>query len=128
MVDFNISKTPPAKNNDEPIPLEEDDISSTNISHSPLNLGGGDVVEAPKAQPVRPVKTKQAAKEVTDEKITGIKTFFAKLHAGSLDFVDEQIASWLKENPDITIKRTNTAVGNVIGKTTEPNIIITVWY
>jgi hypothetical protein len=59
---------------------------------------------------------------------TGVKTFFTKLHTGAIDFLDEQITNWLKQNPGIIIKQTNTTVGEVQGKKTEPNIIITVWY
>ena len=61
-------------------------------------------------------------------KITGVKTFFAKLHAGSLSFLDEQIISWLKDNPDIIIKNTNVVVGDITAKNTEPNVIIILWY
>ena len=35
---------------------------------------------------------------------------------------------WLRENPDVVVKRTNTATGMVVGKKTEPNIIITILY
>jgi len=62
------------------------------------------------------------------QRITKCKVFFAKLHGGALDFLSGQISAWLKENPDILIKHTNVAVGDVQAKKTEPNIIITVWY
>jgi hypothetical protein len=45
-----------------------------------------------------------------------------------MDFLDEQITKWLKDNPGIIIKRTNTVTGEIQGKKTEPNIVITVWY
>lgn len=61
-------------------------------------------------------------------RITGVKTFIAKLHVGSIGFLDEQIVHWLKENPGIIIKHTNTATGIVEGKKNEPHIIATVWY
>ncbi|MFA7485329.1 MAG: hypothetical protein WCZ89_04840, partial [Phycisphaerae bacterium] len=63
-----------------------------------------------------------------NEKITGIKIFFTKLHAGAIDFLSEQITEWLKQNPDVHIKRTNAVVGEIAAKKTEPNLIITVWY
>ena len=62
------------------------------------------------------------------ERIGGVKTFFTKLHAGAIDFLDQQITRWLKENPGVTVKRTNTVVGEIQAKKTEPNILITVWY
>lgn len=106
----------------EPIPFD-DETGQTSVSHSPLNLGGSDVVEAPK-----PAPKKQTDNVTSAERITGVKTFFTKLHPGAMNFLDEQITSWLNENPGITIKRTNIATGEVQAKKTEPNIIITVWY
>jgi hypothetical protein len=126
----------PDEDNDALIPLDEDDLSSANVSHSPLNLGGGSVAEAPKvmpaakpviAKPSAPV-TRPAEKMAAAERITAVKTFFAKLHVGAIEFLDEQITNWLKSNPGITVKQTNTVVGEIQGKKTEPNIIITIWY
>ena len=82
----------------------------------------------PKIKSAEPITKKPAEKIVSTERITGIKTFFTKLHAGAIDFLDEQINKWLKENPGITIKRTNTVTGVVAGKKSEPNIIVTIWY
>jgi hypothetical protein len=62
------------------------------------------------------------------DRITGIKTFFTKLHPGSIEFLDEQISTWLKQNPGIRLKQTNVVTGEVQAKKTEPNIVITVWY
>jgi len=126
----------PDEDNDALIPLDEDDLSSANVSHSPLNLGGGSVAEAPKvmpaakpviAKPSAPV-TRPAEKMAAAERITAVKTFFAKLHVGAIEFLDEQITNWLKSNPGITVKQTNTVVGEIQGKKTKPNIIITIWY
>lgn len=120
----------------EPISLD-DNAGGTGISHSPLNLGGppsGEVPAARKAaKPVKPTEKKRVEKKPAEkaaplERITGVKTFFTKLHAGAIEFLDEQITTWLNNNPDITIKRTNTVVGDVQGKKSEPNIIVTVWY
>jgi len=61
-------------------------------------------------------------------RITGCKTFFTKLHAGAIEFLDEQITSWLRDNPNIVIKSTNVSVGEVAAKKTEPNILVVVWY
>jgi len=107
----------------KPIPFD-DDTAGTKVSHSPLNLGSGDAAEASEVEAVsRPMK-----KIVSSERIIGVKTFFTKLHPGAMDFLDKQIANWLKNNPDLAIKRTNITTGEVQAKKTEPNIIITVWY
>jgi len=120
---------------DKPIPL--DDIGSgTGVSHAPLDLGGGAVQTPPVGAPKPATKPtpqvlqreKPTEKIASTDRIMGMKTFFTKLHAGAIAFLEEQIARWLKENPDIVIKRTNVVTGDVVGKKTEPNIIIAVWY
>jgi hypothetical protein len=69
-----------------------------------------------------------ATKAVSSTRITGVKTFFTKLHPGAIEFLDEQICMWLKGNPGVSIKQTNVTTGLVQSKKTEPNILITVWY
>ncbi|RKY20844.1 MAG: hypothetical protein DRP62_08330 [Planctomycetota bacterium] len=134
MGDFDNSNTSANQESDEPIRLDEDtdkpipfdgeDTSNTKISHSPLSLGGDDTATAP-----RPVTKKPTEKMVSSpDRITGVKTFFTKLHAGAIDFLNEQINNWLRDNPGITIKRTDIVTGDVVGKKIEPNLIITVWY
>ena len=113
---------------DNPIPFEEPGAGGTGISHSPLDLGGSNPVEAPKIEVPKPVTMKPAEQAVSTERITGVKTFFTKLHPGAMNFLDEQISKWLKENPDVKIKRTNIVTGEIQAKKTEPNIIITVWF
>jgi hypothetical protein len=133
------------------IPFDDSDGPETQISHSPLNLGGGGSAPAPAAKPApkpaatqppaaaapkpapavvpgpKPVTVQQAAPPSAG-RITGVKIFFTKLHAGALDFLSDQISDWLKNNPDVVIKRTNTVVGEVAAKKTEQNLIVTVWY
>jgi len=146
MDNFNLSNfdnqntnelNPLDKDAEKPIPFDDADISEMSVSHSPLDLGGSGIAEAPKIEASKPVAKsidspltvqEPAKKMVSTERIEGVKTFFTKLHPGALNFLDEQITKWLKENPDITIKRTNIITGEVQAKKTEPNIIITVWY
>jgi hypothetical protein len=82
----------------------------------------------PKIEVAKPVAEERAEGIVSSDRITGVRTFFAKSHAGSIDFLGQQITNWLKNNPGIKIKRTNMATGDIVGKKTEPNILITVWY
>lgn len=115
---------------DKPISLDdiEDDDDETFISHSPLNLGNGRIA-ATQTNHIKPAEKKPYKKLISlPNRITGIKTFFTKLHPGAINFLDEQITEWLKKNPGVTIKRTNTVTGPVQAKKTEPNIIINVWY
>jgi len=118
-----------APDDDKPIPFDDDDMSDTGVSHSPLSLDGGGTTEVEEtAQPGKPLKKMPTGKIASSDRITGIKTFFTKLHPGAMDFLDQQINDWLKANPGLVIKRTNIATGEVQGKKTEPNIIIAVWY
>ncbi len=123
------------------------------VSHSPLTLGGKPVAgkgaapsrpAAPAPKPAAPAAKPQirpqnapsigtAAKTAgkfasSEDRITGVKTFFTKLHPGALVFLDEQVNDWLAANPGVRIKLTNTTVGEVQAKKTEQNIIMTVWY
>ena len=127
---------------DGPIPFENIGPGESGISHAPLDLGGGSTAPAPKAAAPKAAAPKPVAKPsaslatggqagenlMSGDRIVAMKTFFTKLHAGAIDFLEEQIARWLKSNPDVVVKRTNVVTGPVVGKKVEPNIIITVWY
>lgn len=113
---------------DKPIPFD-DGTSQAKVSHSPLDLGGGGQASVAKPVAEKPTaQEKPTEQKVSAERITGVKTFFTKLHPGAMEFLDEQIKKWLQENPAVQIKLTNTTTGQVQAKKTEPNIIITVWY
>jgi len=108
----------------KPVPFDEEETGDTEVSHSPLNLGGA-TTEMPRVG----ARAKPTGKLTsTPERITGVKTFFTKLHPGAIEFLDEQISNWLRNNVGIVVKRTNVTTGEVQAKKTEPNIIITVWY
>ena len=113
---------------DKPIPLDPPATAKPGVSHAPLDLGGPPAASAPQIWMPQQAAKKADAKVVSTDRITGVRTFFTKLHPGALNFLDEQISNWLKENPGISIKRTNVTVGEVQAKKTEPNIVITVWY
>jgi hypothetical protein len=126
---------------DGPIPFENIGPGESGISHAPLDLGGGTAAApkapAPKAPAPKPVAKPSASLATggqagenlaSGDRIVGMKTFFTKLHGGAIAFLEEQIARWLKSNPDVVVKRTNVVTGPVVGKKVEPNIIITVWY
>jgi len=125
------------QNFNEPVPLDENlnkpipidaEAGGMGVSHSPLDLGGSSPVEMPKIEVPKPVTQKPAEKIVSTDRISGVKTFFTKLHPGAMNFLDEQITKWLQGNPNVLIKRTNIVTGEIQAKKTEPNIIITVWY
>ncbi len=108
-----------------------------NISHSPLDLGGSRPIEVnkvpkpqprPVAAPVVNIPKTSTVQSVPTGKITGVKTIYTKLHAGSLDFLDGLINDWIRENPTKEIKMVQTTVGELQGKKTEPNIIVVIWF
>ncbi|MHC4266448.1 MAG: hypothetical protein ACYSUK_11020 [Planctomycetota bacterium] len=134
MSDFDVRNIPPAPEiNEEPIPFDDDDSDkgeSSGVSHSPLTLGP-DPVKIPETNPNQPQDASGPAPQQTVPpagRITGCKTFFTKLHPGALEFLDGQITEWIKKNPNVTIKSTNTAVGEVQAKKSEQNLIVTIWY
>ena len=118
----------------KPIPLDDITIGGGGVSHAPLDLGGSSPVEIPKPVEMpsievpKPATQKPAEKLTSSDRITGVKTFFTKLHPGAINFLDEQITKWLAENPEVVIKRTNIITGEIQAKKTDPNIIITVWF
>lgn len=137
-------------NNDQPIPFDDADKpiplpkmnDAPGVSRAPLTLGGagGKPAPAPAAAPKMapkaapkivtstPIGGKSERVASTSGRVTGVKTFFTKLHPGALEFLDEQINTWLEKNPQVDIKHTNITTGDVQSKKTEPNIIVTVWY
>ncbi len=56
------------------------------------------------------------------------RIFHAKLNDGALQFVQDQINNWIDQNPEVDIKQLNTNVGVVEGKSSEPHLIITLFY
>jgi len=121
MDDFNKNE-----NSNKPIPFKD----GLSVSHSPLDFGGGSPSSAGEEAEETPMPViKDTGKKVSwPDRITGVKTFYTKLHAGAIDFLDEQICKWLVDNPGVNIKRTNTSTGDIVGKKTEPSLIISIWY
>ncbi len=128
-------------------------VGAPPVSRAPLNLGGtgtgapvsspvatSPAPAAPAAHPAAPVSTPKiqapqipirkpvAAGPAPAGRISNCKTFFTKLHPGAIKFMDDQITAWLKENPGVVIKQTNTVTGEIVDKKTEPSILITIWY
>jgi len=72
-----------------------------------------------------------ASGEVSIEKGVGarrVRTFHAKLSEAALRHLDEQVNTWLKDNPGVRVKFANTTVGVFEGKHSEPNLVLTVFY
>ncbi len=142
----NVSNNPNrSDNSNEPIPLGDGVTeparpaaagagASPGVSRAPLNLGGAAATPVAPAAPKAPAPKPLAPKPPTTivaapvGRITACKTFFTKMHPGALHFLDEQIAKWLAENPQVVIKHTNVLQGEITEKKIEQNIVIVVWY
>ena len=137
MEDFGLGKST-NQNPQKPLSMDDIETKPKGASHSPLDLGGSRPLEVqktskppiskPVAQPQAVSSANMAPQMVPAGRISAVKTFFTKLHPGAMDFLDGQINDWLKENPEVTIKKTNVTVGEIQSKKTEPNIIILIWY
>jgi hypothetical protein len=136
----------PGNDLDKPIPFDDglsDPVSSAppaagspGVSRAPLNLGGlAEPASTPAKTPTARIVTsspitKKSSNEhlVSTDRISGLKTFFTKLHPGAMEFLDGLVNTWLQENPGVVVKRTDVATGDVQAKKTEPNIIVCIWY
>ena len=56
-----------------------------------------------------------------------VKSFHCRLTGDSLDFLDDQINSWLDQHPECEVKYVTSTVGEWAGKTREPSLIINLW-
>jgi hypothetical protein len=121
LVVFGESRTL-SPDDEKPIPIDDGTNDMSSISHAPLNLDSSSIMEAVSDQ------AGKGKEKSSPDRITHVKTFFTKLHAGSIEFLDQQINRWIKDNPGIIIKRTDTTVGEVVAKKSEQNLIITIWY
>ena len=126
MDEFQVGK-PGGENADKPIPFDDGGVE---VSHSPLNLGGSSPSGASETESsaMRPAGKDTIKRVSWPDRITGVKTFYTKLHPGAMEFLDEQVCNWLRDNPGVNVKRTNIVIGDVAAKKTEPNIIMSVWY
>lgn len=58
---------------------------------------------------------------------THVKTFYSKLRADALDFMDHQINEWLDAHPELEVKFATTTIGELTGKTKELALFVNVW-
>ena len=58
---------------------------------------------------------------------THVRTFVAKLTKEGIAYMDEQINTWLAENPTAVVKLVTVAQGDIIGRTRDPSLLVSVW-
>lgn len=117
----------------EPAPAAEP--VSEALDSIPLAPVEDPVSEAAPESPPPPQPDTMAAESAPEEGSVAmglggrrVRSFHAKLSEAALRHMDEQVNTWLKENPTISVKFANTTVGIFEGKHAEPNLILTVFY
>lgn len=117
----------------EPAPAAQS--VSEALDSIPLAPVDGPASEAAVEPLLPPPPDKIAAESVPEEGLAGlglggrrVRSFHAKLSEAALRHMDEQVNTWLNENPTISVKFANTTVGIFEGKHAEPNLILTVFY
>lgn len=100
-----------------------------------LELVGGDAPAASsKIQHQRPLKEKVEHKYKRQPVATGrgacrTKVFYARMRSEALEMLDEQMNAWLDAHPEVEVKLVTSSNGDMVfHKTTEPAVVITVWY
>ncbi|MBI9015639.1 MAG: hypothetical protein JEZ07_00095 [Phycisphaerae bacterium] len=58
---------------------------------------------------------------------TRVKTFHSVLSDTAIEYMDDHIDEWIDKHPGIEVKFTNMTIG-LMGKRSEPHLIMTVWY
>ena len=124
---------------DDAIPIDaiedEEDAAAAPRSNLPdaIELEGGDGSTGT----VREIHTFGKEKRHEDEwtrtpNTTGsgaihVKTFVAKLRLDAVEHLDQQINEWLDAHPQYEVKFVTTSVGELMGKTKEPALFMSVW-
>lgn len=112
-------KIPESHEGPPPIKLESNDVKDDPLSQ--ITTFGSTLDHDVDREYKRPLNQ-------TGQGATRTRTFHTRLSHKAMMFLDEQINEWVDQHPDIEIKFTNTTVGMVEGKKTEPHLIVTVWY
>ena len=112
---------PPPPAEEEPISLIDDD-----------ELGGaGEVKAFGGAASHMGAVHKQTFRRKVNKLGTGstrCRIFHSKMAPTSLEFMEKQINDWLDEDDTIEVKDIGHVIGQMTGKTTEPHMIVMVWY
>ena len=56
-----------------------------------------------------------------------VRTFVTKLRLDAVEHLDQQINEWLDDHPQYEVKFVTSAVGELMGKTKEPALFMSVW-
>jgi hypothetical protein len=141
MADKNASKF-----GEEPISLEPDKAREAKPSSVPAGRQKADedepvgLVEGGEDRPsaVRSLGAGAAKVSTRKEKFrrslnlsgkgaTRCRIFYSKIAVAPLEHLETQINDWL-DGEDVDVKQVGHIIGNMVGKTIEPSLIVMVWY
>ncbi len=112
-------QTQPTRNpsrDDSPLKLEDTEEETAEI----VVRGGGGAERKERQYQHKP--------NVTGEGAIRVRTFDTKLSRAAFQTLDEMVNGWLDEN-GFEVKHVTACIGDIHGKTTtEPHLIINVWY
>ena len=124
---------PPAASDDDllatAIPIDSEPEQDDRLDLAPAPAGGDGA-----SNKIRTFDQKRTSSQAwrrqptaTGQGASHVKTFVSKLRLEALDHLDEQVNDWLDEHPEYEVKFVTTSVGQLVGKTPEDAIIMTVW-
>lgn len=128
----NAPQIPPDDELDELEVIEEEDDEL-----APLEVEGLESNVPPAEQ--ASAKIQQFAQRVAHEdhwnrqpNVTGkgaihVKTFVAKLRLDAVEHLDQQVNEWLDAHPEYEVKFVSTTVGQLVSKSTEDALFMSVW-
>lgn len=72
-------------------------------------------------------KTYKRVPKVGGDGAIRCRIFYSKIAVNALEHLEGQINDWL-DAENIEVKQVSQIIGNMVGKTSEPNLIVTVWF
>jgi hypothetical protein len=109
----------PISMDDELAPLDMDAGEGTPTGGHKIQAFGGSGMKTERAGGRKP--------HITGAGAVKVKTFYTKLRADAIEFMDEQVNTWLEQHPEYEVKFVSSTIGPMVGKTTEPALIVSVW-
>ena len=118
---------------------EEDEDDKTASVKSDYTAGAVPTVDmsdedAPSGMKVESLGAKTARKELWSREVnrsshgaSHVKTFIGKLTREAIGYMDEQINTWLANNPEVEVKFVTVVQGDIMGRTREPSLLVCVW-
>ncbi|MBN2376802.1 MAG: hypothetical protein JXD22_10390 [Sedimentisphaerales bacterium] len=122
----------------DPIPLEDSDDEEEaqpvqleqEVKKEETKIEGLGKIRTFKGTSLSGVKEESSFKRplVKGGGATRVRTFHTKMSDNAMHYLDGLINEWLDAHEDVEVKFSNTTVGVVEGKKSEPHLITTIWY